>query len=230
MMKPEPAPCISRWRIWSRNWRCSAGGRAASGSSLGCTGSVTAMLTTAGSTRRTIGAKLSGPVRALAGTVVQAASGEASRMARTTIRRGRAFMAGLSRERGLHGGRPLMPDHHARNGRATQRVQDFIALRRRHPQARGVSVGSVGPAGARIRPAHRQDPGQGRRRACFTAAPALRRSRSRRPACRTRSRRAPSRRSRSQDWKTWCMLWLMKMPVTSCAFSPRTKPITLWSP
>src|SRR5205085_8753300 len=32
---------------------------------------------------------------------------------------------------------------------------------------------------------------------------------------------------RSQDWKTWCMLWLMKMPVTFCSLSPRMKRRTL---
>ena len=32
---------------------------------------------------------------------------------------------------------------------------------------------------------------------------------------------------RSQHWKTWCMLWLMKMPVTPCSRRPRTKPMHL---
>ena len=82
MMKPEPAPCICSCLLPKRRRNSrpsgvsfSSGGSSAA-TSLPVTVSVTAMFTTAGSTRLTSGEKLSGAERAAApcGAAVQAAT------------------------------------------------------------------------------------------------------------------------------------------------------------
>ena len=104
MMKPEPAPIICSCLLPKRRRNSrpsgvsfSSGGSSAA-TSLPVTVSVTAMFTTAGSTRLTSGEKLSGAERATApcGAAVQAASSSGARTAsaRTWSRTGRR--AGLA--------------------------------------------------------------------------------------------------------------------------------------